>query len=252
MTLYFIGIGLSDEKDITVKGLEAVKRCKYIYLENYTSKLSVSVTSLEKFYGKEIILADRQLIENNSDTILNKCIENDVAFLIIGDVFSATTHIDLYLRAKKIGIKIIVINNAGIFNSIGITGLQLYKFGKITSVPFANEDYLPETPYDVIKQNNKIGLHTLVLLDLDPGNNRFLTPNNAFKMLIEIEKKRKEKIIDVNRMAVVCSRMGSQNKIVYGRIKQLLECDFGEPLHSIIFLGKLHFIEEEALELYRI
>ena len=41
--LYMIGIGLSDEKDITVKGLEAVKSCEHIYLENYTNSLSVPV-----------------------------------------------------------------------------------------------------------------------------------------------------------------------------------------------------------------
>ena len=52
--LYMIGIGLGDEKDITVKGLEIVKSCDYIYLENYTNFFSVSVKDLEKFYGKKI------------------------------------------------------------------------------------------------------------------------------------------------------------------------------------------------------
>ena len=39
MTLYFIGIGLCDEKDISVKGLEIVKKADVVYLENYTSVL---------------------------------------------------------------------------------------------------------------------------------------------------------------------------------------------------------------------
>ena len=68
--LYMIGIGLSDEKDITVKGLEAVKSCEHIYLENYTNSLSVPVEKLEEFYGKKIILADRDLVEKSSDEIL--------------------------------------------------------------------------------------------------------------------------------------------------------------------------------------
>lgn len=34
---YLIGIGLYDEKDITVKGLEIVKRADRVYLEYYTS-----------------------------------------------------------------------------------------------------------------------------------------------------------------------------------------------------------------------
>ncbi len=36
MALYMVGIGLNDEKDITVKGLEAVKKCDSVYLESYT------------------------------------------------------------------------------------------------------------------------------------------------------------------------------------------------------------------------
>ena len=39
--LYVIGLGLSDEKDITVKGLEAVRRCQRVYLESYTSILMI-------------------------------------------------------------------------------------------------------------------------------------------------------------------------------------------------------------------
>ena len=100
--LYLIGIGLNDEKDISVKGLEAVKKCEAVYLESYTSKLSCSVETLEKFYGKRIIIADRDLVEKKAEmTILKDTKEKDTALLVIGDVFGATTHIDLLLRAKK-------------------------------------------------------------------------------------------------------------------------------------------------------
>jgi hypothetical protein len=46
MVLYLIGLGLADEKDITIKGLEAVKRCSKVYLEAYTSILGVSKEKL--------------------------------------------------------------------------------------------------------------------------------------------------------------------------------------------------------------
>jgi len=42
MVLYFIGLGLSDEKDITVRGLEIVRRASRVYLEAYTSILMIS------------------------------------------------------------------------------------------------------------------------------------------------------------------------------------------------------------------
>jgi diphthamide biosynthesis methyltransferase len=44
--LYLIGLGLSDETDITVKGLETVKKCSRVYLEAYTSILLVDKSVL--------------------------------------------------------------------------------------------------------------------------------------------------------------------------------------------------------------
>ena len=102
MGLNFIGIGLDNEKDITLKGLEKVKQCDFIYLESYTSKLNCSTEDLEKLYGKKIIIADRTLVEQKAEeTILKNAKTSEVAFLVIGDIFGATTHTDLMLRAKK-------------------------------------------------------------------------------------------------------------------------------------------------------
>ena len=39
--LYFVGLGLADETDITVKGLEVVRNAARVYLEAYTSILLV-------------------------------------------------------------------------------------------------------------------------------------------------------------------------------------------------------------------
>ena len=39
--LYLIGLGLADERDMTVKGLEVVKRAERVYLEAYTAILLV-------------------------------------------------------------------------------------------------------------------------------------------------------------------------------------------------------------------
>src|SRR3989338_10945049 len=100
MTLNFIGIGINDEKDISVKGLELVKKSDFVYLENYTSKLNCNLKYLEELYGKKITVADRKLVETDAEkTILDHAKTKEVAFLVVGDVFSATTHMDLYLRA---------------------------------------------------------------------------------------------------------------------------------------------------------
>jgi len=251
MALYFIGIGLNDEKDITVKGLEAVKRCDHVYLESYTSILQVPVSKLEEFCGKKIILADRQLVEKRAYEMLECAKTKDVAFLVIGDIFGATTHMDLLLRAKKEDIECKFIHNASILNAIGVVGLELYKFGKTTSIPFPAKNFNPETAYDVILENQKAGLHTLVLLDLNPKEDKFMTVNEAIKSLLDIEGKRKKNIFTSEISCIGCARIGGDYKILYGEAGVLLGEDFGKPLHCLIVPGKLHFIEEEALEMWK-
>lgn len=82
---YLIGLGLFDEKDITLRGLETVKKCQRIYLEAYTSILLVQKEKLEELYGKEVILADREMVESSSDEILKDADNCDVAMLVVGD-----------------------------------------------------------------------------------------------------------------------------------------------------------------------
>lgn len=43
---YIIGLGLGDCKDITVKGLEIIKKCARVYLEAYTSILTCGAEAL--------------------------------------------------------------------------------------------------------------------------------------------------------------------------------------------------------------
>ena len=250
MTLYMIGIGLWDEKDITVKGVEAIKKCSKVFLENYTSKPGVSIDKLEKFHGKKIILADRTMVEKHNYEILEPAKQECVSFLVIGDVFSATTHTDLYLTAIKEGINVIVINNASILNVVGIVGLELYKYGKTTSIPFHNKDV--EAPYDVIKQNKNNKLHTLLLLDIDAEHNKHMTIREAIEYLLRVENKRREKVFTKTTTCVGVARLGSEKpKIISGTAEQLLKADFGEPLHSLIVPGELHFVEEDALKQWK-
>jgi diphthine synthase len=58
-----IGLGLYDEKDITVRGLEAVKSSEKVYLEMYTAILMVSKDRLEAFFEKPVVEADRMFVE---------------------------------------------------------------------------------------------------------------------------------------------------------------------------------------------
>ncbi len=248
--LYFIGIGLADERDISLRGLEVIEKCKKVYLESYTSKLQCDVKALEKLYDKKVVLADRKLVEREADTILDDAVDSDVAFLVIGDSMGATTHTDLMLRAREKKIKFEVIFNASVLNAVGIVGLELYKYGKTTSIPFPTKSYKPETAYDVIKMNSSMGLHTLVLLDVKPP--KFMTVNQGISELLKIEDKRKEKVFNEDTLVVGCARLGAKDFVIKsGSVQDIVDLDFGKPLHCLIVVGKLHFMEEDALKMWK-
>ena len=118
----------------------------------------------ESFYGKTVQLADRELVESESDVILKHALNEDVCFLVVGDPLGATTHADLILRAKEKGISVKLIHNASIMNAVACCGLQLYHFGPAVSIPFFTEKWKPQSFYDKIALNRKNGFHTLCLL----------------------------------------------------------------------------------------
>jgi diphthine synthase len=124
--------------------------------------------------------------------------------------------------------------------------LNNYKFGKTVTVPFP--DNFSETPYNVIAQNKKLGLHTLCLLDLRATEDKYLTIEDALKHLQLVEDKKKLEAVTPVTVAVGIARAGSSNPILKaGFVKDLVECDFGEPPFSLIITGDLHFMEIYAL-----
>jgi diphthine synthase len=244
MTLYFIGLGLYDKKDISFRGLEIVKECDYLYLDSYTSLLNSSKEELEELYKKEITLADRNLVEQQAEEILEQAKRQDVGFLVAGDPFGATTHIDLRLRAHKAGIRTEIIHNASILNAVGEIGLELYKYGKVTSIPFDNEKI--DTPVEVFRLNQKNKMHTLFLLDLEPSRDRFMTIHEAVEHLLS-------KGLQPKQRCIACAGLGSHvPEIRVGSAQQLLQVTFTKkPCCLIIPAEPLHFVEEEALEIWK-
>ena len=147
------------------------------------------------------------------------------------------------MRAKKEKIPIKIINGISILTAVGITGLSLYNFGKTVSIPFNNKEV--NSTYSFYKNNKNIGLHTLFLLDLDPKNNRFLSVKEACSYLINKGEKKET-------LAIACARLGFENfKIKTGTLESLQKEDFGKPPYCLIIPGNLHFIEEEALKLWK-
>ncbi|GBF93120.1 diphthine methyl ester synthase-like [Raphidocelis subcapitata] len=267
MVLYLIGLGLYDERDITLRGLDAVRRCARVYLEAYTSILLCDKARLEALYGKEVVVADREMVENDADLILEGADDLDVAFLVVGDPFGATTHTDLQLRARERGVPVEVIHNASVMNAVGACGLQLYRYGEAVSIVFFTDTWRPDSFYDRIAANRKLGLHTLCLLDIkvkEPNLEalcrgktiyeppRYMSIQTAVEQLLEVEQSRGDGAYGPDTLAVGVARLGAPDqRMVAGPMRQLLDVDFGPPLHCLIIAGSVHAIEEEMLAHYR-
>ncbi|CAH0048909.1 unnamed protein product [Clonostachys solani] len=269
--LYLVGLGLSDETDITVKGLEVVKKASRVYLEAYTSILLVDQAVLESYYGRSIVVADREMVESNSDEILRNAENEDVAFLVVGDPFGATTHTDIVLRAKELNIPVRTVPNASIMSAIGACGLQLYNFGQTVSMVFFTDSWKPSSFYDRIKENRAIGLHTLVLVDIKVKEQslenmargrliyeppRYMTVGQCAQQMLEIEDERKEGVYSRDSLAIGAARVGgTTEKFVSGTLEELCSADeeLGPPLHSLVLLGKrAHELEHDYVRQFAV
>ena len=229
--LYIIGLGLNID-GISKYGLAAVKKCKRIYLENYTVEFPYSKKELEDIIKKKIISADRKFIE--SLKIVDEAKKTDVALLVYGSPLTATTHISLLQEANKSGIRHKTIYNASVFDAVAETGLQIYKFGKIASMP----EFEADSFMKVIIENQSINAHSLILVDIGL---------EFEKALEKLEKAAKKYEVKLNKV-VICSRLGTKHsKIYYDNINNFKDKNIKAP-YCIIIPSKLHFVEKEVLD----
>lgn len=248
--IVFVGLGLNDEKGISLRGLEEAKTADKVFIELYTSLLpDLSLKRLEAFCGKQLhVLSRKELEEKNGEAILKVAEKEKTVLLVPGDPLIATTHVTLRLEAEKRKIQTRIIHGASVLSAImGLSGLHNYKFGKTVTIPFPDETP-SDTPYQVISQNQSLGLHTLCLLDIKTEEKRYLSIRDALDSLLNVEAKKRKKIVTQETLALGVARAGSNRPVVKANfVKELQNYDFGNPPYSLVFPGKLHFMEAEAL-----
>ncbi len=210
--LHIIGLGLNMH-GITSEGFNAIKESEKIYLENYTVDFPYSIEELQKIIGKKIIPADREFIE--SLKIVGEAKKSKVVLLVYGSPLFATTHISLIQEAKKSKTKYKIIYSASVFDALGETGLQLYKFGKITSMPEFDSDSFVE----IVKQNQGISAHSLILVDI----------GMEFKKSMEKLQSASKNKIKINKI-LVCQNLGTKNSgLYYDKIENLKNLKIKKP-----------------------
>jgi len=249
--LVFIGLGLYDEQGISLRGLAEAQFCDHIFAELYTSVMpGLVVERLSEKLAKPVQILSRIDVEERAqDKILSKAKSGKVALLVAGDPMVATTHVDLRLRAQKAGIKTRIIHGASVASAAaGVTGLQSYKFGRTVTIPVQMPN-LPESVYAGLRINFESGLHSLVLLEVDVENNRRVTIPRALQQLLDFSDREKDELIKPETLGVGLARLEAPDMIVRAAtVSDLGRMDFGKPPYCLIFPGKLHFVEVEALE----
>jgi len=258
--LTFVGLGLYDERSVTVEGRDAVRSADRVFAEFYTSRLlGATVEDLESYHGVDIEVRDRAGVERDPEPVLRAAEDGDAVFLTAGDTMISTTHVDLRLRAEDRGVDTRVVHAPTAESAAsGLTGLQNYRFGKATTLPFDyahGADGLPASVTEAIDENRERGLHTLVYLDIkvdepighrdssSPGDKRdreeYMTADHAAGLLATEYG---------DALGVVVARAGSPEPLVAAdRLSALADRTFGDPLHLLVVPGELHHIEADAL-----
>jgi len=245
--LWFVGLGISGTKSIPIEVVKIIQDADIVYLEVFTSPISQTYEEeIKNMVNGSFKIAKRWLVEDGQE-ILKASKSSTVVLLSYGDPYMATTHIELRTRAELENIETKTVHSSSIITSmIGEAGLQFYKVGRVVTI--MNEKKSTITPYTAINKNLTQGLHSVILLEYNYDKKYFLDPKNAISNLLDIEKEQKKSILSDDTFAIIASRIGFETqKIISGEFSNLLKIDFGEPPHSIIIPGKLHFTESDAI-----
>ena len=241
MMLTLVSLGINSHMDMSLKGLEKAKEADLVYAEMYTMKMDTTIPELEELVGKKVTPLPRGGMEEHGEKLIKEAKTQEVVVLVGGDALSATTHVSLLLDAKQEGVETGVVHGSSIFTAITDTGLSIYKFGKTVTIPFPEKGPV-DTVLRTLKENQEYGFHTLILLDLNMAEDKYLSIGAAIERLLETDK------FSPDTLLVGVARLGGMfQTIKAGTADTLKRYDFGDSPHALIAPGKLHFLEEDAL-----
>jgi len=263
--LWLIGIGPGDLEHMTERAMRIAKGCSKRYLEGYTAVLPVDQQELlEGAIGAwEMIM--RPSVEK-PDRLLEEARNEPVALLVVGDPMQATTHIDLEARCfeEDVGFEVIPGMSATSL-SVSLCGLQSYKFGRQVTLPYPYGDYLATSPLETISSNKNNGLHTLVLLDLDPTGMGFdpptpMSPSQAVSVLEKMLDKHREEAGGESTIrgsirdwdAILLSDIGTKGQRVLSGSLGDLSGITGGLIHTLILPTEMSDNEADAFHRRRL
>lgn len=251
--LWFVGLGLDDERGLSRRAVELL-RSSEVFAEEYTAVAAPgSLERLGRELGRSVRRLGRAEVEGESALLEALAHHPRVALVVVGDPFAATTHVALRLAAESAGHTWGYLPNASILvAAAGFLGLSHYRFGRTVSLPFPAPGFEPRSPLEQIASNLERDLHTLLLLDLAPESGRFLRAEEALALLRERDPS--GALLAEDHRLAVAARVGRADAAgFFGTFRALRSVDFGPPLHAVVVPARrLHFEEEAALARFRV
>lgn len=248
--LYLVGMGLS-YKYLTLEALEAIAKADRVFVDTYTGQ--VDLEGLEKVLAKSFVKVSRRELEEGSGRVILDLLEEGkrVVLLVPGDPLVATTHVTLLLEAHARGFRFHVIPGVSIVpTALSMSGLMVYKMGKIATVVYPKDGIVYEYAYDVIKANDSLNLHTLLLLEYDGEKGIAMRASEAIEILKSIEEIRREGVVRDDRLVSVVASLGYPDFIVcVGELKRILMLKVEVVPQTLVFASpRLHPIEVEMMK----
>ncbi len=247
--LALIGTGL-DAGDISVRALKFIKDSDIVLADRFTSIISKEAMDLiSRETGKEIKSVTRSDLEENVRQTIHRAKSSNVSILVIGDPLVATTHHTILDAAHAAGIKTKIFHSSSIFSAaIGESGLDIYRFGPTTTVPFWSEHYKPTSFIDTISKNLKNSEHTLLLLDIEQSKTAPMSIAQAADIISKADGKA---VISRRRKVMALADIGRENQeilyIEFSKIPSLSSRLEGKTI-SLIIPADLNFAEEESVK----
>ncbi len=274
--LLLVGMGMGRLEGMTQEALDAATKADHRRYEAYTALWpEAELSRLEEVIGSVQRVMRPEVEEPDELFALAK--QSLVALLVVGDPLQATTHVDLQLRAREIGVECRVFHGISITSVVtGAVGLSNYKFGRQTTLTYPYGDWIATSPLEVLASNWEQNLHTLALLDLDPtglgtGDQQPMRPEDAVESMRLMWEKLQETgdeplsedhvRLAFRQMAsklylqqnfdeipvVLCADMGTPDQSIVTTTLGALGEEKGGRLNSLIFPAGTGEVEEKAV-----
>ena len=274
--LLLVGMGMGRVEGMTQAALQAATCADHRRYEAYTALWPEDeLMRLEDVIGP-IQRVMRPEVEE-PDELFALAKDSLVVLLVVGDPLQATTHVDLQLRARELGVTCQVHHGISITSVVtGAVGLSNYKFGRQTTLTYPYGDWVATSPLEVLASNREQNLHTLALLDLDPtglgaGEQRPMRPEDAVQSMRLMWEKLQAKeaepppeeddLLALRQVAterylqqnfddipvVLCADMGTPEQLIVATTLGALGNEKGGRLNCLVFPADTGEVEEKAV-----